>query len=140
MKTYNVQKRVETEKNTDLFDKVGFDTLEEAEKLFGELLKKQVNLAGEYNENNHKEYYSEILEIESYDDEKDEFESIKEVVVYSEGLKDKNNYKGNYANWYWYFAKFDGTELVYNFYDNGKDLNLEYENVKESELKNWYNY
>ncbi|MFK7049881.1 hypothetical protein V3Q77_08265 [Flavobacterium davisii] len=137
MKTYNVQKRVETEKNTDLFDQVGFDTLEEAEKLFGELLKKKVNLAGEYNENNHKEYYIESLEIESYDEETDEFEIVEGKIVYSEGMKDKNNYKGDYASFFWYFAKFDGTELVYNFYYDG---NLEYENVKESELTNWYNY
>lgn len=140
MKTFNVQKRVETEKNTDLFDKVGFDNLEEAEKLFSELLRKQVNLAGEYKEKNYKEYYSEILEIESYDEEEDEFESVKEVVVYLEGLKDKNNYKGDFANWYWYVAKYNGEELVYDFYDNGIDLNLEYSSVKESELENWYNY
>lgn len=43
-------------------------------------------------------------------------------------------------NNYWAVGKFNGQELVYNFYDNGRDLNLEYENIKESELKNWFNY
>lgn len=139
MKTYKVQKLVQTEKTTESFDPKSFDNLKDAETFFNEILAKQVLLAGEYNTGEFSEYYNETLEIESFDDESDDFETIKEVVVYTESLMDKNNYKGDYANNYWGIGVFDGCELVYNFYNNGKDMQLEYENIKESELKKWYN-
>ena len=140
MKTYNVQKRVNTGSTTEIFDTISFDCLAKAEEKFKEILAVQETYAGEYNDNYFRGYYHEEIEIESFDDETDEFEQIKSVTVYYEGVKDKNNYKGEFANNYWAVAKFNGQELVYNFYDNGRDLNLEYENIKESELKNWLNY
>ena len=140
MKTYNVQKRVNTGSTTEIFDTISFDCLDKAEEKFQEILAVQETYAGEYNDNDFRDYYQEEIEIEYFDDETDEFEQIKSVTVYYEGVKDKNNYKGEFANNYWAVAKFNGQELVYNFYDNGRDLNLEYENIKESELKNWFNY
>jgi len=140
MKTYNVQKRIESDDNTNLVLIASFDNLEDAEKRFEIELEKQETYAGEYLwENQPKNSYFETLEIESSEGEWD-FETIKQQIVYKETIVDKNNWKGNYAVNYWAVAKFDGSELVYNFYDNGKDLNLEYPNIKESELKNWYNY
>ena len=140
MKTYNVQKRVKTGSNTEIFDTVSFDCLDKAEEKFIEILAVQETYAGECNDNDFRDYYQEEIEIDCFDDETDEFEQIKSVTVYYEGVKDKNNYKGEFANNYWAVGKFNGQELVYNFYDNGRDLNLEYENIKESELKNWFNY
>ena len=140
MKTYNVQKRVKTGSNTEIFDTVSFDCLDKAEEKFQEILAVQETYAGECNDNDFRDYYQEEIEIDCFDDETDEFEQIKSVTVYYEGVKDKNNYKGEFANNYWAVGKFNGQELVYNFYDNGRDLNLEYENIKESELKNWFNY
>lgn len=140
MKTYNVQKTVSTEKTTEQFDPVSFDNLQDAELFFNQELAKQENLAGEYNTGDFSEYYEEALVITSYDDETGYVEDVKSESVYCEGSKDKNNYKGNYANWYWFVAKFNGTELNYNFYDNSKEMNLEYSDVKASELRNWYNY
>lgn len=140
MKTFNVQKRVSTEKTTEIYDQLSFDTLEEATSKFNDLLSQQETYAGEYNDGQFSEYYNEVLEIESFDTETDDFETIEEVVVYQEGLTDKNNYKGEYANNYWAIASHNGTELIYNFYDNGFDLNLKYENVKASDLKQWYNH
>ena len=140
MKTYNVQKRVNTGSTTEIFDTISFDCLDKAEEKFQEILAVQETYAGEYNENDFRDYYQEEIEIDCFDDETDEFEQIKSVTVYYEGVKDKNNYKGEFANNYWAVGKFNGQELVYNFYDNGRDFNLEYENIKESELKNWFNY
>lgn len=140
MKTYNVQKRVSTETTTELYEKLSFNNLEEAKERFNEVLELQDMYAGEFNDGEWKGYYTETLEIESFDDETEDFKTIKEETVYHEGMIDKNNWKGNYANNYFAIAKWNGTELVYNFYDNGKDLNLEYKNIKASELENWYNY
>ena len=140
MKTYNVQKRVNTGSTTEIFDTISFDCLDKAEEKFQEILAVQETYAGEYNDNDFRDYYQEEIEIDCFDDETDEFEQIKSVTVYYEGVKDKNNYKGEFANNYWAVGKFNGQELVYNFYDNGRDFNLEYENIKESELKNWFNY
>ena len=140
MKTYNVQKRVNTGSTTEIFDTISFDCLDKAEEKFQEILAVQETYAGEYNDNDFRDYYQEEIEIDCFDDETDEFEQIKSVTVYYEGVKDKNNYKGEFANNYWAVGKFNGQELVYNFYDNGRDLNLVFENIKESELKNWFNY
>lgn len=140
MKTYNVQKRVNTGSTTEIFDTISFDCLDKAEEKFQEILAVQETYAGEYNENDFRDFFQEEIEIDCFDDETDEFEQIKSVTVYYEGVKDKNNYKGEFANNYWAVGKFNGQELVYNFYDNGRDFNLEYENIKESELKNWFNY
>ena len=140
MKTYNVQKRVNTGSTTEIFDTISFDCLDKAEEKFQEILAVQETYAGEYNENDFRDFFQEEIEIEYFDDETDEFEQIKSVTVYYEGVKDKNNYKGEFANNYWAVGKFNGQELVYNFYDNGRDLNLVFENIKESELKNWFNY
>lgn len=140
MKTFNVQKRVSTEKNTEIYDKLSFDNLKEATSKFNELIKQQETYAGEYNDGQFSEYYIEALEIESFDTETEDFETIEEVLVYQESLTDKNNYKGEYASNYWVIASHNGKELVYNFYDNGIDLNLMYENIKESDLNKWYNY
>ena len=137
MKTYNVQKTVQTEKNTTSFNKGAFDNLQDAEKLFDEILKQQQTYAGEYNDINFSEYYTESLELICLDDDEDDIEPIKEVVVYHEGTFDKNNYKSDYADNYWGVGKFNGTELVYNFKIEGK---IEYTDIKESELKNWYRY
>lgn len=140
MNTYNVNKRVESDDNTNVVLIASFDNLSDAELKFNKELAKQETYGGEYlYENQPKNSYFEYLEIESLDEDED-FETVKEVVVYKETIVDKNNWKGNYACNYWAVAKFNGTELIYNFYDNGKDLNLEYADVKESDLNNWFNY
>ena len=138
MKTYSVQKRVENEKTTEINDKLTFDNLKEAEVKFNEILEDQETYAGEYNDGEFSSYYNEVLEIEVCED--DDCETLKEVVVYYEGMVDKNNWKGEHAVNYWGIAKHNGQELIYNFYDNGKDLKIEYKNIKSSELSNWYNY
>ncbi|WGK93819.1 MULTISPECIES: hypothetical protein [Flavobacterium] len=138
MKTFIVQKEVETGKTTEQYDSVYFDNLKDAEIYFNTELSNQENLAGEYNIGEFSEYYKESLVITVVDGE--DIEDLKSISVYEEGMKDKNNYRGNYANWYYYTAKFNGAELVYNFYDNRKDLNIEYSNIKKSELNKWFNY
>lgn len=134
---YIVQKNVETEKITENYDSETFDNYDEAEFRFNEILAIQDSLGGEYNVGEFSEFYKETISLETLID--GEFETILSKVVYSEGLKDKNNYKGNRANNYWAVGKYNGTELVYNMYDDGKNLNLEYSNIKESELDDWYN-
>ena len=140
MKTYNVQKRVETEKTTEIFEKIPFKNLKFAESKFNEILKLQKTYAGEFNDSEFSDYYKETLEIESFNDETGDFETIKENLVYLEGTTDKNNYRGDNANNYWTIAKHNGIDLIYNFYDNSQDLNLEYPNIKEKDLSKWFNY
>lgn len=137
MKTYNLQKRAATEHSTDIYNIGTFNDLETAKKEFENVLKTQDTYAGEY-KRDFKEYYLEILEIESFDYETEDFGSEIEITVYHEGVFDKNNWFGDYPVNYWGIAKHDGEKLIYNFYDNSKDLNLEYENI--TDLNNWYNY
>ncbi len=138
-KEYVVQKRIDRDSSADVVDVKNFTSLAAAKKYFNEQLLKQETYAGEYKDDNKfSEYYSETLELESVDD--DSPENVEAVIVYSEGQMDKNNYKGDAANFYWAVGKFEGKELVYNFYDNGRDFNLEYGPIKESELDTWYNY
>jgi len=138
MKIYNVQIRIERDDNTDTVLLKSFNDLEQAQEFFDEKLDDMEYHAGQYlGENDFKNSYEEILEIELKEGDWD-FETLKEQVVYLEGSIDKNNWMGECAVNYWAIGKHDGTELVYNFYDNGKDLNLEYENVKD--LNKWYNY
>ena len=138
MKIYNVQIRIERDDNTDTVLLESFNDLEEAQEFFDEKLDDMEYHAGEYLwENDFKNSYQEILEIELKEGDWD-FETLKEQVVYLEGSMDKNNWMGEYPVNYWAIGKHNGTGLVYNFYDNGKDLNIEYENVKD--LNKWYNY
>ena len=138
MKIYNVQIRIERDDNTENVLLKSFNDLKVSQEFFNETLEGMEYHAGQYLwENDFKNSYKEILEIESKEDNWD-YETLKEQVVYLEGNMDKNNWMGEYAVNYWAVAKHNGTELVYNFYDNGKDLNLEYENVKD--LNKWYNY
>jgi len=138
MKIYNVQIRIERDDNTDTVLLESFNDLEEAQEFFDEKLDDMEYHAGQYLwENDSKNSYQEILEIELKEGDWD-FETLKEEVVYLEGSMDKNNWMGEYPVNYWAIGKHDGTELVYNFYDNGKDLNIEYKNVKD--LNKWYNY
>lgn len=137
MKTFNVQKRVATESTTEIYETISFDNVKDAEIKFNEILEKQDTYAGEFNNGEFSEYYMEFLEIESVDEDGD-FETIKEVLVYHEGIEDKNNWKGNYACNYWAVAKHNGVDLVYNFYNNSKEMVLEYEGI--TDLDNWYNY
>ena len=59
MKTYNVQKRVKTGSNTEIFDTVSFDCLDKAEEKFIEILAVQETYAGECNDNDFRDYYQE---------------------------------------------------------------------------------
>ena len=89
MKTYNVQKRVNTGSNTEIFDTVSFDCLDKAEEKFIEILAVQETYAGECNDNDFRDYYQEEIEIDCFDDETDEFEQIKSVTV-ENGITGKN--------------------------------------------------
>lgn len=138
MKTYNVQIRVERDDNTDIIKIGTFQNIDEAKGCFSNELKRESG--GQYLwENKFKKTYQEVLEIESINEYQDVETEIEEV-IYFEGHKDKNNWKGNYANNYWTIAKHNGKELIYNFYDNSVDLNLEYSDVPQSGLQNWYSY
>ena len=138
MKIYNVQIRIERDDNTDNVLLKSFNDLEEAKEFFDEKLDDMEYHAGQYLwENDFKISYQEVLVLELKEGNWN-FETLQEQVVYLEGSMDKNNWMGEYAVNYWAVAKHNGKELVYNFYDNGRDLNLEYENVKD--LNKWYNY
>lgn len=135
MATFQVQKRVETETRTEIYNECSVSTIEEAQAKFQEVLAAQDVYAGEFYESDEKGDYTESIEI--VDEEGEEIQSER---VFIAGRFDKNNYKGNYPVWYWGVAKWNGTELIYNFHNNGFDLDIEYADVKHSDLANWYNY
>jgi hypothetical protein len=135
MKTYNVQTRIESDDNTNILLLKSFENLKDAESFLNETLANVY--PGQYVwENQFRNLYSEILEIEVIDEDGD-FETAQEVTVYTERTFDKNNWRGNYASNYWGVGRFDGTELVYDFSFQGE---IQYQDIKESELNNWYNY
>lgn len=139
MKKYNVFKEVSTEKNTENHELHSYETLKEAEIKFNEILSEQEVYAGEFNEGDFSEYYQEEIKIESVDQDEN-YVLEKKNTVYIEGVIDKNNWKGESASNYWQIARFNGKELIHNFYNNRNELNLEYENIKDTELKKWFNY
>ena len=132
MNNYQVQKVVQTETTTDIYDVQSFNSLEAAQAAYQEVLKKQDVYAGEYYENEGGDYWEDIEIVDQ------DCETIQSERVYFQGRMDKNNYRGNYPVWYWAIGKHNGNEMVYNFYENGVDFVLAYENI--TNLDEWYNY
>lgn len=145
MTTFFVQKTVETEGFEKHFDQTSFATYELAKAKLQEMLVLAADYAGEYvRDTEFSVHYYEALEIVKFtfdeDGEIEDHESLDSIMVYAESLMDKNNYRGEYANEYWGVGKYDGTELVYDFFCPEDKINPEYSQIKYSQLDKWYNY
>lgn len=137
MKTYHLSFLVETESDTDYQNTEVFTDLKTAQKEF----KKAVKNAPRYrqsNDDDFREYLTESIVLEEWID--DDFENtLMQQTIYSEGVIDRNNYKGDYPSYYWFKARFNGKELVYRMYYENKLVKWGNKlTVKESELPKWY--
>lgn len=137
MKTYIIDFLIETESNTQGEVLSTFTDLKTAQKEF----KKAVKLAPRYrqsDEDDFKEYLSESIVLELWED--DEFvEDITQQIIYSEGIIDRNNYKGNHASDYWFKATFNSKELMYEMYFQGeKQMWGKKHKVPQSKLNEWF--
>ena len=138
MKTYIINFLIETESNTQGETLAICSDLKTAQKEF----KKAVKFAPRYrqsNEDDFKEYVTESIVLELWED--DEFvEDISKQVIYSEGEIDRMNYKGNYAVNYYFHATFNSKELMYTMYFQGERENWRKGNYKvpQSKLNEWF--
>ena len=137
MKTYIINFLIETESNTQREVLDTFTDLKTAQKEF----KKAVRNATRYrqaNEDDFKEYLTESIVLELWVD--DEFEdTIEQQVIYSEGVIDKMDYKGDYAVNYYSRATFNGKELMHKMYFQGeKEMWDKKHKVPQSKLQEWY--
>ena len=138
MKEYKLFFLIETESDTSDELLGTFTDLKTAQKEF----KKAVKNAPRYRqsaEDDFKEYLNESIVLELWVD--DEFEeNLMQQTIYSEGVIDRMNYKGNYAVDYYSRATFNGKELMHTMYFQGKKENWKKGSYKvpDSKLNEWF--
>lgn len=137
MKTYKLAFLTETESNTEIEEINTFTDLKIAKKEFKTAVK--YSYRGRCaNEEDFKEYLTESIVLEEWVD--DEYETtLLQQVIYSEGIIDRMNYKGNHASWYYSRATFNGEELMHTMYFQGeKQMWSKKHKVPQSQINNWY--
>ena len=138
MKEYKLFFLVETESDTsyELLDT--FTDLKTAQKEY----KKAVKNAPRYrqsDEDSFREYLNESITLEEWID--NDFENrLEQQIIYSEGIIDRMNWKGNYAINYYSRATFNGKELMHTMYFQGERENWRKGNYKvpQSRLNEWF--
>lgn len=137
MKTYIINFLIETESSTQREVLDTFTDLKTAQKEF----KKAVKNAPRYrqsSEDDFKEYLTESIVLELWEDDKFE-DTIEQQVIYSEGTIDRMNYKGSYAVNYYSRATFNGKELMHTMYfQEEKEMWGKRHKVPQSKLQEWY--
>ena len=104
--------------------------------------KKAVKTAPRYRqsaEDDFREYLNESITLEEWID--NDFENrLEQQIIYSEGVIDRMNYKGDYAINYYSRATFNGKELMHVMYFQGEKENWRKGNYKvpQSKLTEWY--
>ncbi len=135
--TYKIYFKVSTESNTNITLYEDFTDLKLAQKEF----KKAVKNAPRYrqsDEDDFREYLEESVVLEKWEDE-DYVEDIDAQIIYSEGVIDRMNYKGDYAINYYFHATFNGKELMHEMYFEGKkEMWGKKHKVPSSKLTEWY--
>lgn len=133
METFKIIFSVSTESNTEITVLSTFDNLKSAKKDFKKELKNIYR-----GKTSDYDSVIESLSLEKYINEEYEDE-ITGQTIYSEGIIDRMNYKGNYAVNYYSYATFNGKELMHEMYFQGKKENWgRKRKVPQSQLKNWY--
>ena len=137
MKQYIIHFQVETESYTDCDEIATFNDLKTAQKEF----KKAVKNAPRYrqtSEEDFKGYLNESITLEVWIDNNFE-DKLEQQIIYSEGIIDRMNYKGNYAMNYYSRATFNGKELMHEmYYDGKKEMWGNKRKVPNSQLDKWY--
>lgn len=137
MKDYILSFLIENETESRYSDVEVFDNFKEAKKAFKRRVKNQPRFR-ESDESDFKEYLSESVVLDLWIDGDFE-ETLMQQVIYSEGQIDRNNYKGDYASWYYSRATFNGKELMHTMYFLGeKQMWGKRHKVPNSKLKEWY--
>jgi hypothetical protein len=142
MEKYILSFLVETESDTDYRTIAIFDDLKTATKEF----KKEVKVSPRYrqsDENDFREYLNESVILELYEgddiDNLDHEETLMQEVIYSEGVIDRMNWKGNYPVNFYSRATFNGKELMHEMYFQGKkEMWGKKHKVPHSKLQDWY--
>lgn len=139
MKTYKLSFLVETESDTDYRDTQTFTDLKTAKKEFKKAVKNSYR-GMQSDDNDFREYLSESVVLEMYDEDDDFEETLMQEVIYSESQIDRMNYRGNYAVMYYSRATFNGKELMHEMYFQGEKENWRKGNrkVPQSKLSEWY--
>ena len=137
MKTYNLYFLIETESDIEYRLLDTFTDLKTAQKEY----KKAVKNTPRYrqsDENNFREYLNESITLEEWID--NDFENrLEQQIIYSEGVIDRMNYRGNYAVNYYSRATFNGKELMHVMYFQGeKEMWGKKYKVPQSKLNKWY--
>jgi hypothetical protein len=131
--TYHVCFYVETESTTEQEILSTFDNLKDAKKIFN----LEVKNAYRGKKSDRKDVSEKIVLIEL--ENENYTEDICSQIIYSEGMIDRKNWKGNYAVNYYYYAKFNGKELMYEMYFQGKkEMWGKKHKVPQSQLSEWY--
>jgi hypothetical protein len=137
MKQYIINFQTSTESYTDCDEIATFTDLKKAQKEF----KKAVFNAPKFRqiaEEDFKEFLTESIVLEEWEG-KEFIGILSEEVIYSEGVIDRMNYKGNYPINYYFRATFNGKELMHTmYYDNKKEMWGNKRKVPNSQLDKWY--
>lgn len=140
MKKYILSFLIETESDTDYRTIATFDDLKTAQKEFKKEVKTTYRGGTDYA---CKGYKTEVIVLDLYKgediDSLDFEENLMQEVIYSEGIIDRMNWKGEHAVNYYFYAVFNGKELMYTmYYQDKKEMWGKKHKVPQSKLKEWY--
>lgn len=137
MKTYQLSFLIETESNTEYRDTEVFKDLKTAQKEYKKAVK-NVYKGRQSDEDDFKEYLKESIVLELHVNGDFE-ETLMQEVIYSEGVIDRMNYKGDYAVNFYSRATFNGKELMHTMYFQGeKQMWGKKHKVPQSKIEEWY--
>lgn len=137
MKTYQLSFLIETESTTEYRDTEVFTDLKTAQKEYKKAVKNAYK-GRQSNEDDFKEYLTESIVLELYVDGDFE-ETLMQEIIYSEGVIDRMNYKGDYAVNFYSRATFNGKELMHTMYFQGeKQMWGKKHKVPQSKIEEWY--
>lgn len=133
MKTYKIVFEISTDSSTETEVLYNFNDLKSAEKEY----KKEVKNAYRGKTSDY-DGVTESIVLELWEDENYEKELEKQI-IYSEGVIDRMNWKGNHALNYYCYGVFNGKELMYEMFFQGEKENWgKKRKVPHSQLSNWY--
>jgi hypothetical protein len=137
MEKYIISFLISTESTTQGESIATFTDLTLAQKEY----KKVVKTSPRYRqsaEDDFREYLTESIVLELWID--DDFEeTLMQEVIYSEGVIDRMNWKGDYPINYYSKATFNGKELMHEMYFQGKkQMWGKKHKVPHSKLQDWY--
>lgn len=133
MENYQICFYIETESTTEQEILSVFDNLKEAIKAF----KHEVKTTYRGKTSDRNDVTEAIVLEKCIDGEYDE--DVLKQVIYSEGVIDRKNWRGNYAVNYYHYSVYNGKELMHEMYFQGeKEMWGKKHKVPHSKLNEWY--